>query len=62
MRSSLLVLLAWFTLTVSASAPEMVRRLHVRVPMRDGVQLAANIFLPTEAGRFPILLVRTPYS
>ena len=30
--------------------------------MRDGVQLAANIFLPTEAGRFPILLVRTPYS
>jgi putative CocE/NonD family hydrolase len=30
--------------------------------MRDGVQLAANIFLPSEAGRFPILLVRTPYS
>jgi len=30
--------------------------------MRDGVQLAANIFLPSETGRFPILLVRTPYS
>jgi putative CocE/NonD family hydrolase len=30
--------------------------------MRDGVHLAANIFLPSEAGRFPILLVRTPYS
>jgi len=56
------VLFAWFSLSVSASAPEIVKHLHVRVPMRDGVQLAANIFLPSEAGRFPILLVRTPYS
>ena len=30
--------------------------------MHDGVQLAANIFLPSESGRFPILLVRTPYN
>ena len=62
MRSPLLVLSAWFSLTLSASATEIVKHLHVRVPMRDGVQLAANIFLPSEAGRFPILLVRTPYS
>jgi len=56
------VLSAWFSLTASASAPEIVKRLHVRIPMNDGVQLAANIFLPSESGRFPILLVRTPYD
>ena len=31
-------------------------------PMRDGVQLAANILLPKEAGPFPVILVRTPYG
>jgi len=30
--------------------------------MRDGVQLAANVFLPPEPGRFPTILVRTPYN
>ena len=30
--------------------------------MQDGVRLAANIFLPSETGRFPTILVRTPYN
>jgi putative CocE/NonD family hydrolase len=30
--------------------------------MRDGVQLAANIFLPSDTARFPVILVRTPYN
>jgi len=30
--------------------------------MRDGVQLAANIFLPSDSARFPVILVRTPYN
>jgi putative CocE/NonD family hydrolase len=35
--------------------------LDVEVPMRDGVKLSANIFLPRGAGQFPVLLNRTPY-
>ena len=37
-------------------------RLGVQVPMRDGVQLSADIYLPKAHGPFPTVLVRTPYS
>ncbi len=30
--------------------------------MRDGVQLAANVFLPPGNSRFPVILERTPYG
>ena len=37
--------------------------LDTRVPMRDGVELSADIYLPdTPSGRFPTVLVRTPYD
>jgi putative CocE/NonD family hydrolase len=36
-------------------------RRGVRVPMRDGVRLATDIFLPG-AGSYPVVLVRTAYS
>jgi len=35
---------------------------NVMVPMRDGVNLAADIYRPVEEGRFPILLSRLPYN
>jgi putative CocE/NonD family hydrolase len=35
---------------------------NVRVPMRDGVELSADIYRPDADGRFPVLLLRTPYS
>jgi putative CocE/NonD family hydrolase len=35
---------------------------NVRVPMRDGVTLSADIYFPDSAGRYPTLLWRTPYS
>ncbi len=35
---------------------------HVGVPMRDGVKLSADIYRPDAEGRYPTLLVRTPYS
>src|SRR5690349_7072947 len=38
---------------------------NVRVPMRDGVTLSADIFRPeiTKRGeRVPVILVRTPYN
>ena len=34
----------------------------VLLPMRDGVQLAANITIPNTDGVFPVILVRTPYD
>lgn len=37
-------------------------RLDVKVPMRDGVDLSADIYLPRARGKFPTVLVRTPYS
>ena len=37
-------------------------RLDVRVPMRDGQNLSADIYLPRAPGPFPTVLVRTPYS
>ena len=35
---------------------------HAFIRMHDGVHLAANIFRPAEHGRFPAILVRTPYG
>ncbi len=34
----------------------------VRVKMRDGVSLVADIYRPKAPGRFPVLLTRTPYN
>ncbi|MCY3801237.1 MAG: CocE/NonD family hydrolase [Chloroflexi bacterium] len=36
--------------------------LDVRVAMRDGVELSADIYLPDSPGKYPALLNRTPYS
>jgi hypothetical protein len=38
-----------------------VRR-EIRIPMRDGVKLYAVLIIPRQAGKFPIVLDRTPYS
>lgn len=35
---------------------------NVRVPMRDGVTLATDVYRPDAEGRFPAILVRTPYN
>ncbi len=35
---------------------------YVYIPMRDGVRLACDIYRPTAPGRFPFLMVRTPYN
>ncbi len=40
----------------------MVTQIHVPVPMRDGVLLAANIFRPDGTAAVPTILIRTPYG
>ena len=34
----------------------------LRIPMRDGVTLSADITGPRAEGRYPALVVRTPYN
>jgi putative CocE/NonD family hydrolase len=57
----------WETLSSQAIKPENLQpaitiESNRRVPMRDGIQLAADIYRPKEEGRFPVILVRTPYG
>ena len=35
---------------------------NVGIPMRDGIELATDIYRPDSEGRFPVILVRTPYK
>lgn len=37
-------------------------RFGVQVPMRDGINLSTDIYLPKADGPFPTILIRTPYS
>jgi len=34
----------------------------VDAPMRDGVRLSADVFRPDAPGKFPVILIRTPYD
>ena len=57
----------WLSWLISApllcAAPvAMEKLLNVRVPMRDGVHLDTHVFHPVGAGRFPTILIRTPYN
>lgn len=37
-------------------------RYNVWIPMRDGVRLSADIYLPDKEGKYPVLLMRTYYG
>ena len=41
---------------------ETTHEKNIEIPMRDGTVLRANITRPDAAGRFPVLLERTPYN
>ena len=34
----------------------------VQIPMQDGTLLTADLYLPAEKGKFPVVLARTPYD
>lgn len=56
----LLRLVALWVLPTAAIAT--VKQFDVRVRMRDGVHLSTNVYRPSEHGRFPTILIRTPYG
>lgn len=40
-----------------------IRELHdLRCPMRDGEELATDVYMPAEGGPFPTIVQRTPYD
>ena len=70
-RVALLVCLAVCS-TASAQAPkpgdysqakyEVVEERNRKAPMRDGAKLMVDIFRPKAEGRFPAVLLQTPYN
>ena len=63
-RIILLLSILWLPqVTLAAKeAFEVEVRTDVKIPMRDGVELSANIFQPKAEGKFPVILVRSPYG
>src|SRR5262249_4234385 len=47
---------------VSPPAPAMVIDKDVDVPVRDGARLKADVFRPTDDGRYPAILNLGPYQ
>ena len=44
------------------STTDLRIQLDLRIPMRDGVELYAALYRPRHGERFPLLLIRSPYS
>ena len=65
-RSAMLRLLPCLFLVATASAQvapaPFAYEPDVKIPMRDGVRLAANIFRPKGDGPWPVIVIRTPYG
>ena len=61
-RIALFLVLCFFCIVTVQAEYEIEFRENVKVPMRDGVNLTANIFLPKAEGKFPVLLARSPYG
>jgi uncharacterized protein len=61
---SLLCFMSSFGQIEKLSQPtyRVIEELDVKIPMHDGVRLSANIYRPDAAGKFPVLLMRTPYG
>lgn len=60
---SLMVLLLLWPAQAAANESHEVRvERNVTVKMRDGITLRADIYRPKDEGKFPVLLVRTPYD
>lgn len=56
------VFLLCLPLARATSPTPYAKLLHLRVSMRDDVRLDTNVFYPLGSGRFPAVLIRTPYG
>lgn len=63
MRRPIIAALLFLPLAAGSKfPPAIVSSFNVSVPMRDGVRLSANVFRPGAPGRYPTVLLRTPYN
>lgn len=62
MRALLPSLVLVWSAAAQERLPSFLYEADVRVPMRDGVHLAANVFRPAGRGPWPVILYRTPYG
>ena len=64
--STLIVVVAFAGVNVASATAQTLYRVaieqSVKVKMRDGVALAADIYRPVSDEKFPVLLERTPYN
>lgn len=56
------ILACLLAISTQAHGATNKRMFDVRVPMRDSVELATDIWVPSPAGRHPLILMRTPYG
>ena len=52
----------WISVSPDATPPSVVFAYDVRVPMRDGATLSADVYRPDTNQKVPVILVRTPYD
>jgi len=52
----------FYSQETQSPASSAQHRTDVSIPMRDGVELRADILLPSAEGKFPALIYRTPYG
>ncbi|MFN3538027.1 MAG: CocE/NonD family hydrolase, partial [Brevundimonas sp.] len=50
-----------FELTITPLPADVLVE-DVRIPMRDGVKLAASVFRPASGGKVPVIVTATPYG
>ncbi len=49
-------------LAVFADGSEFIFEKDVRIQMRDGITLSANVFRPNSDGTYPVIMAMTPYN
>jgi hypothetical protein len=60
--TSILIPVNIFAQAESQVKYQVKEELNVKVSMRDGIRLSTNIYRPDAPGKFPVILVRTPYG
>ncbi len=62
--ATLLMTACWcYAQSSSHDNPEKIRiERHLATPMRDGVKLYGDLYRPARDGKFPVLVIRTPYG
>src|SRR5690242_12537021 len=58
----LLLLTSLLALGAALTEPAPRVQRGIAVPMRDGVKLIADVYLPPGRGPWPVIVMRTPYN